>query len=211
MPEMNAGTPNSSHHQNGALGSNGVVRSAPPKSLEERYRPVEWGVIFRNTLAKGWPRVHLLANPYLPSLDTVKGGWWGLIEPHFRPDGRFDGLSNRNGGWILTPQEQEAKHAVDAASLLLSSSPDHFKGPPGQTYFCFLEMSYAQFPDWAIVHRLDGAIALREDLLLCRPGSAMTMEATVVGPVFQLDPREVNFWETLSLAHNRGFLVRDSE
>lgn len=112
---------------------------------------------------------------------------------------------------MLTPQEQEAKHAVDAATELLSMPPDYFNGPSGQTYFCLLELGFTPSPDWAIVHRRDGTVAIREDLLLYRPGSETTMEVTVTGPLFQLDKREVNFWETVGLYQKRGFLVYDPE
>jgi hypothetical protein len=72
-------------------------------------------------------------------------------------------------------------------------------------------MSYSQVPDWAIIHRQDGPVGIGEDLALCRPESNVTMVATVVGPVFQLDPGEVRLWEALGLKLHRAFVVIEAE
>lgn len=97
------------------------------------------------------------------------------------------------------------KHAVDTANRLLMEPPAHFKDHPEHTYFCLLELDYSQIPDWAIVNRYEGAIAIGEDLTLCRPDSEVTMVVTVAGPIFQLHPAEVRMWEAIAMAHRRGF------
>jgi hypothetical protein len=107
----------------------------------------------------------------------------------------------------VTPEEAMNQHAVDAAKRLLSEPPKHFLGARTQTYFCFLEMGYAQFPDWAVVHRPGGEIGIGEDLVLLRPDGETTMEAAVLGPLFQLHANEVRLWEAVAMKLHRAFVV----
>jgi hypothetical protein len=153
----------------------------------------------------------LLDNPYLPYLEQATGGWRGLVEKYYSPKRKFAGTQSASGSWVLTPQEEERKHAVDTANHLLVPPPDYFNDPSGKTYFCFLEMGYSPAPDWAIVHRRGGGISIREDLLLRRPDGETTMETTVIGPLFQLHPSEIRLWEDLAMHQHRAFLVEDYE
>jgi hypothetical protein len=122
-----------------------------------------------------------------------------------------DGVTGRRGNYVITPTEALNRHGVETAQRLLNEPPEHFSHHLGQTFFCFLEMSYSQVPDWAIIHRQDGPVGIGEDLALCRPESNVTMVATVVGPVFQLDPGEVRLWEALGLKLHRAFVVIEAE
>ena len=204
---------NESHHTSNLSQAqpHGVALQAPSKpspSLLERQREPDWGKHFWDTLAGGLPSIHLLRNPYFPSTEQVKGGWRTIVEQAYRPaNNRVSGVTNTRGAFVLTPEEAMNKHAVDTAKRLLTEPPKHFQGPSDQTFFCFLEMGFSMLPDWAVIHREVGAVCLRDDLVLIRPNQETTMEVTVVGPVFQLHPKEVSLWEGVAVHQNRAFLV----
>ena len=102
-------------------------------------------------------------------------------------------------------------HAVETANRLLTEAPEHFSPASGNTYFCFLEVAYAPFPEWAIIHRIGGEVFIREDYRLCRPNGEALMMAMVVGPVFQLDAGEIRLWEAVATKLNRAFVVVEDD
>lgn len=118
-------------------------------------------------------------------------------------------MTGRRGEYLITPDEALNRHGVETARRLLSEPPEHFSENSGGTYFCFLERSYSQTPDWAIIHRRDAAVAIDDDLTLRRPDGSVTMMVTIVGPVFQLHPGELRLWEAASLKLERGFVVEE--
>jgi hypothetical protein len=130
------------------------------------------------------------------------------VKPH---GGRVDGTTGKNGEWLVTPEEALNLHALQAANDLLYDPPKHFTEATENVYFCFLEMGYSQFPEWAIVHRQAGEVFVREDYRLSRPGGDTVMMATVLGPVFGLRRGEVRLWEAVAMHHDRGFHVIEDE
>ena len=127
------------------------------------------------------------------------------------PGGRVDGVTGRNGNWVVTPEEAMDLHGVQTANRLLEDPPLHFMPQEGNTYFCFLEVAYAAFPEWAIIHRVGAEVFLREDYRLRRPNGETIMMATVVGPSFELDPGEVRLWEAVALQLARAFVVVEDD
>lgn len=119
----------------------------------------------------------------------------------------MDGVTGPNGKWLLTPEEALEKHAVDSAKRLLTEAPKHFLEHSGRTFFCLLDLDFSPVPDWAIVYRPEGAIAIGEELTLCRPDSEVTMVVEVAGPIFQLHPKEIRLWESVAVETFRAFQV----
>lgn len=201
--------PINSNHLPGSQG-NGPLGPSFPR-LQKPQEP-DWGYYFWNTLLGGLPSGHLFENPYFPETDRVKGGWQKLFEGLFKPPReRVDGVTGKRGDYIITPNEALNRHGIETARRLLSESPEHFGESTGRTFFCFLEMAYSQTPDWAIIHRKDGPVAIGDDLTLYRPGTTVTMMATVAGPVLELHPLEIRLWEAASLKLHRGFDVIEVE
>ena len=212
MLDASAATQPKDQSQASTLGSQHPMPSKPSPPRLERGQDPDWSKYFWATLEVGLPQVHLLRNPYFPETETSKGGWREIVERAFRPErGRVEGVTDRRGNYVMTPQTAMNQHAVDIANRLLKEPPKHFTGPLAQTFFCFLDMSYSQMPDWAVIHREAGDVCLRDDLLLIRPNGEVTMEATVVGPVFQLHGKEIRLWEAVAVELNRAFIVVDME
>jgi hypothetical protein len=129
-----------------------------------------------------------------------------------RPPGdKVYGQTGRNAKWVITPEEALNLHAIEMAKSLLTEPPKHFTEPIEASYFCFLEVSYSQYPEWAIIHRQGSEVFIREDYRLCRPGDDATMMATVVGPVIGLHRGEVRLWEAISEHYSRAFVVIEDE
>lgn len=120
-------------------------------------------------------------------------------------------MTGRTGGWTLTPQEATTLHGAETAERLLTEPPKFFSTESGNTYFCFLEVAYSQFPEWAIIHRVGGEVFIREDYRLCRPDGKTIMMAMVVGPVFELEPGEIRLWEAVAMKLNRAFFVVEDD
>ena len=120
-------------------------------------------------------------------------------------------MTGRTGEWTLTPEEATNKHAIDTAKRLLTEPPKRFTPESGITYFCFLEVAYSQFPEWAIIHRVGGEVFIREDYRLCRPNGKTIMMAMVVGPVFELEPGEIRLWEAVAIQLHRAFVVVEDD
>lgn len=186
------------------------ARSSVPMAL--RRQEPDWSGNFWAALTVGLPSSNLLLNPYFPDVQPTRGGWRGVIEHAVKPTGgRVDGVTGRTGDWSLTPEEATNLHAVETAKRLLTEAPECFSLSSGNTYFCFLEVAYAPFPEWAIIHRVGGEVFIREDYRLCRPNGETIMMAMVVGPVFELDPGEIRLWEAVAMELNRAFVVVEDE
>ncbi len=123
----------------------------------------------------------------------------------------MDGVTDRRGHFIVTPDEALNRYGVETAHRLLTETPKHFQPQPGDSYFVFLQMSYSPVPDWAIIHRAAGPIFVDEDLVPHRPGENVIMMATVAGPIIQLHPAEIRLWEDVSTRLSRAFQVVEME
>jgi len=213
MPDV-SGTPanTNSPAQAPAPGSLPGVPSNASVPLAQRHKEPDWSGHFWRTLMAGLPPASLLANPYLPSPEQVRGGWRGVIETALKPPGeRVEGKTGPGQKWLITPEQALNQHAIDTAQRLLAEPPEHFHGPAENSFFAFVEVAYSQYPEWAIIHRAEGELYVREDYRLSRPAGETTMMVTVVGPIFQLWRSEVRLWEAVAHFHARAFEVIEDE
>ena len=123
----------------------------------------------------------------------------------------MEGKTGPGQKWLITPEEALNQHAIATAQRLLTEPPEHFPGPAENSFFAFVEVAYSQYPEWAIIHRAEGELYVREDYRLSRPAGTTTMMATVVGPIFGLARGEVRLWETVAHHMGRAFQVVEDE